>query len=212
MPWRWPDAEREANRQAFFAGHEGPVWVFAYGSLMWDPAILFDDVRPALLEGYSRAMCLVDRRGARGSAEAPGLMAELMDLIRSYGLPESFMGDLITFSVTVLLVLLGLFLNGALSKFLDRRLNLIRHSLSWDDKRFSSIFRIQRWAGYVVSLILIGYASWHLIASSMGKEESEGPGSLLSAVDDCSGWYGLFDDMGRRQCVTGIHDRKTRAP
>jgi small conductance mechanosensitive channel len=115
-------------------------------------------------------------------AQAPGLMAELMDLIRSYGLPESFMGDLITFSVTVLLVLLGLFLNGALSKFLDRRLNLIRHSLSWDDKRFSSIFRIQRWAGYVVSLILIGYASWHLIASSMGKEELEGPGSLLSAV------------------------------
>ena len=79
MPWRRPDDEREANRRAFFAGHEGPVWVFAYGSLMWDPALLFDEVRRARIEGYCRSMCLVDRRGARGSAEAPGLMAGLAE-------------------------------------------------------------------------------------------------------------------------------------
>jgi cation transport protein ChaC len=77
MPWRRTDEDREANRQAFFADHEGPVWVFAYGSLMWDPAILFDEVRHAQVQGFSRSMCLVDRRGARGSAEAPGLMAGL---------------------------------------------------------------------------------------------------------------------------------------
>ncbi|GGE16975.1 hypothetical protein GCM10011360_02200 [Primorskyibacter flagellatus] len=97
MPWRWPDAEREANRHAFFAGHEGPVWVFAYGSLMWDPAILFDDVRPALLEGYSRAMCLVDRRGARGDAQAPGLMAGLAEGGSCHGIvfrvPEALVED-----------------------------------------------------------------------------------------------------------------------
>lgn len=79
MPWRRPDEEREANRRAFFEGHEGPLWVFAYGSLMWDPAILFDEVRHARIAGFSRSMCLVDRRGARGSAEAPGLMAGLAD-------------------------------------------------------------------------------------------------------------------------------------
>jgi|TARA_Y100000296_G_scaffold13775_1_gene16072 small conductance mechanosensitive channel len=115
-------------------------------------------------------------------AQAPGLMTDLMELIRGYGLPESFIGDLLTFSVTVFLVLIGLFLNGALSKFFDRRMDIVRKRLSWDDKRFSSIFRIQRWAGYLVSLILIGYATWHLIATSMGKEDIEGPGSLLSAV------------------------------
>jgi cation transport protein ChaC len=77
MPWRRTDADREANRRAFLAGHEGPLWVFAYGSLMWDPAILFDEVRHARIAGFCRSMCLVDRRGARGSAEAPGLMAGL---------------------------------------------------------------------------------------------------------------------------------------
>lgn len=79
MPWRWPDEEREADRRRFLNGHAGPVWVFAYGSLMWDPGILFDEVRHAQVQGYSRSMCLVDRRGARGSAEAPGLMAGLAE-------------------------------------------------------------------------------------------------------------------------------------
>ncbi|EAQ05181.1 ChaC-like protein [Pseudooceanicola batsensis HTCC2597] len=79
MPWRRPDEERETLRRDFLAGHAGPVWVFAYGSLMWDPAILFDEVRHARVLGFSRAMCLVDRRGARGSAEAPGLMAGLAE-------------------------------------------------------------------------------------------------------------------------------------
>lgn len=86
MPWRRTDADREATRHKFLAGHEGPLWVFAYGSLMWDPGILFDEVRHAVFEGYSRAMCLVDRRGARGSAEAPGLMAGLAEGGRCDGL------------------------------------------------------------------------------------------------------------------------------
>jgi cation transport protein ChaC len=77
MPWRRPDDEREGLRRDFLHGHDGPLWVFAYGSLMWDPAILFDEVRHAKVRGYSRSMCLVDRRGARGSADAPGLMAGL---------------------------------------------------------------------------------------------------------------------------------------
>lgn len=79
LPWRRPDADREATRTAFLAGHDGPLWVFAYGSLMWDPAVIFDEVRHAKVQGYSRSMCLVDRRGARGSAEAPGLMAGLAE-------------------------------------------------------------------------------------------------------------------------------------
>ncbi|MGI3168914.1 gamma-glutamylcyclotransferase [Pseudooceanicola sp. C21-150M6] len=79
QPWRRTDEEREAIRHQFFAGQEGDVWVFAYGSLMWDPAILFDEVRRTRLPGYKRSMCLVDRRGARGTAEAPGLMAGLAE-------------------------------------------------------------------------------------------------------------------------------------
>ena len=71
------DAEREANRRELLAGHEGDLWVFAYGSLMWDPAFHFLEVRRAHLTGYSRRFILKDIFGARGTRERPGLMAAL---------------------------------------------------------------------------------------------------------------------------------------
>ena len=78
--WRYPDAVREAMRADALSGREGhPLWVFGYGSLMWDPGFRFDEVRHGTARGYSRSMCLVDRFGARGSPEAPGLMAGLAE-------------------------------------------------------------------------------------------------------------------------------------
>jgi len=55
---------------------EGDLWVFAYGSLMWDPG--FDHVRsaPALLRGYHRAFCMYSTR-YRGTPAQPGLVLGL---------------------------------------------------------------------------------------------------------------------------------------
>lgn len=75
--WRRTHEDRERTRHDLLADVTGPVWVFAYGSLMWDPAIVFDEVRHARISGYHRSMCLVDRRGPRGNEDAPGLMAGL---------------------------------------------------------------------------------------------------------------------------------------
>ncbi len=75
--WRTPCDEREANRREFMIGHgDGDLWVFGYGSLMWDPALEFDEVRVARSEGYQRSFCLWDE-GGRGSFAAPGLMLAL---------------------------------------------------------------------------------------------------------------------------------------
>jgi glutathione-specific gamma-glutamylcyclotransferase len=68
---------REASRRATLAGHTGDLWVFAYGSLMWDPAMDFAEVRRAWLPGHARRFILCDIYGARGTHEAPGLMAAL---------------------------------------------------------------------------------------------------------------------------------------
>lgn len=59
------------------AGHTGDLWVFAYGSMMWDPALDFTEVRRAWLPGHARRFNLCDVYGARGTHEAPGLMAAL---------------------------------------------------------------------------------------------------------------------------------------
>jgi cation transport protein ChaC len=53
-----------------------PVWIFAYGSLMWNPEMLFAERRAALLCGYHRSFCLYSR-DYRGTPERPGLVLGL---------------------------------------------------------------------------------------------------------------------------------------
>src|SRR5437867_10311393 len=53
-----------------------PVWVFAYGSLMWNPEIGFAEARPGVLHGYHRSFCLYSR-DYRGTPERPGLVLGL---------------------------------------------------------------------------------------------------------------------------------------
>ncbi len=60
---------------ALRAGGE-PVWIFAYGSLMWSPNFDFAEARPALLYGYHRRFCLYSR-DYRGTPERPGLVLGL---------------------------------------------------------------------------------------------------------------------------------------
>jgi cation transport protein ChaC len=53
-----------------------PVWIFAYGSLMWNPDFDFAEARPAFLYGYHRSFCLYSR-DYRGTPEQPGLVLGL---------------------------------------------------------------------------------------------------------------------------------------
>ena len=74
----YSDAAREALRAQTLSRHPGgDLWVFAYGSLMWNPALYFAEVRRAHVAGYARQFSLKDIYGARGTREVPGLMAAL---------------------------------------------------------------------------------------------------------------------------------------
>ena len=78
--WRYSDDEREARRLACLGDRlGGDIWVFAYGSLMWNPGFCFAELRRAFAPGYDRSFCLLDTFNWRGSAEHPGLMAGLTD-------------------------------------------------------------------------------------------------------------------------------------
>lgn len=52
------------------------AWVFAYGSLMWNPAIEFAEASPCRVEGWRRSFCFWTPLG-RGTPELPGLMLAL---------------------------------------------------------------------------------------------------------------------------------------
>lgn len=54
----------------------GTLWVFAAGSLIWNPRMNVAERRGARLQGWRRAFCLNDRR-MRGCPSTPGLMMSL---------------------------------------------------------------------------------------------------------------------------------------
>ncbi|WP_241609081.1 gamma-glutamylcyclotransferase [Rosenbergiella australiborealis] len=56
----------------------GPLWVFGYGSLMWNPLLDYDQVETATLTGWSRDFCLSLIAG-RGTAQIPGRMLALVE-------------------------------------------------------------------------------------------------------------------------------------
>ena len=55
---------------------EGPIWVFGYGSLIWNPAFDFQYKQLGTLYGYHRSFCFWSKVG-RGTPENPGMMLGL---------------------------------------------------------------------------------------------------------------------------------------
>ena len=92
--WRMEHDEREVNRQAVLDGRlDSDLWVFAYGSLIWDPAVYVDEYRYGTLTGWRRSFCM-RLEGGRGSQDKPGLMAALDEGGRCDGVVIRIPGDL----------------------------------------------------------------------------------------------------------------------
>ena len=72
------DADIEACLDTILADHppDEDVWLFGYGSLMWNPAMHFAERRGGRVQGWHRKYCLWLEAG-RGSPENPGLMLAL---------------------------------------------------------------------------------------------------------------------------------------
>jgi glutathione-specific gamma-glutamylcyclotransferase len=77
-----PDTELQKSLERTLAarpdgrGHRDPVWVFGYGSLLWNPCVEVAAREQAHLRGYHRDFRLRLTYG-RGSPEHPGLMLGL---------------------------------------------------------------------------------------------------------------------------------------
>src|SRR5689334_23181773 len=70
--------ERAASLGALLGERMGrqDIWIFAYGSLIWNPLIHFVEQRGARLHGWHRRFCLWTAAG-RGTPERPGLFLSL---------------------------------------------------------------------------------------------------------------------------------------
>ncbi|MCK1640065.1 gamma-glutamylcyclotransferase [Bradyrhizobium sp. 157] len=76
--WRLSDEAIEASRLTVLGDHPDgdDLWIYSYGSLMWDPGFHFAEVRLADVEGYQRRFTLKINLG-RGSHDYPALMLSL---------------------------------------------------------------------------------------------------------------------------------------
>ena len=72
------EEERAASRAGLLAGMapDDDVWIFGYGSLMWNPAFHYLERHPATVHGWHRSFCLWTPLG-RGSPDNPGLVLGL---------------------------------------------------------------------------------------------------------------------------------------
>lgn len=69
------DEQRRASMLAALSHWQGDqdLWVYAYGSLIWNPEFDFLEQRLSTLRGHHRALCLWSRVN-RGTPETPGLV------------------------------------------------------------------------------------------------------------------------------------------
>ena len=65
-------AARAQSLAETISGHTGTLWIFAYGSLLWNPDFPVAEARRATLHGYRRSFCVWSVL-ARGTPENPGL-------------------------------------------------------------------------------------------------------------------------------------------
>jgi cation transport protein ChaC len=72
------DDEVQADLDAALAKHPPgeDVWLFGYGSLMWNPVLHFAERQGGIVRGWHRRYCLWLHAG-RGSPDNPGLMLAL---------------------------------------------------------------------------------------------------------------------------------------
>lgn len=97
----WSAEQRVASLAATLSCRpdDGPVWIFGYGSLMWNPALEFVESATGTLPGWHRAFCLRLTAG-RGSACQPGRMLALKEGGRTtgvaYRLPDATLQEELT--------------------------------------------------------------------------------------------------------------------
>ncbi|MBA2413732.1 MAG: gamma-glutamylcyclotransferase [Burkholderiaceae bacterium] len=78
FPGRVSAEQQAASLRDALADWDGKssLWLFGYGSLIWNPEVTFDRRVTARVHGYHRSLCLWSRVN-RGTVECPGLVAGL---------------------------------------------------------------------------------------------------------------------------------------
>ena len=88
------EAELKASRRSMVGDdNTDDIWLFAYGSLIWNPALEIGATQPGRIYGYRRRFCLRTMIG-RGTPDSPGLVLGLDHGGSCTGLALKINGDI----------------------------------------------------------------------------------------------------------------------
>ncbi|MGH8420157.1 MAG: gamma-glutamylcyclotransferase [Pseudomonas sp.] len=74
--WTLEQIERSMHETLAIRPNDGDIWVFGYGSLLWNPLLNFSGKQRATLHGWHRSFCMRILAG-RATVETPGRMLAL---------------------------------------------------------------------------------------------------------------------------------------
>jgi len=134
-------------------------------------------------------------------ATGSGLAGKFVAMLHGWGLSESFIGALLSFGLTLLLIALGVFINIRLAIMFDRRMRRVRKHFHLERHRFHSLFTLQRWAGYLFALMFLVYAGGQLFYAYFSAESNHSLslgglfGTALSLVLIIFVWAAIWEGV-----------------
>lgn len=92
---------RDSLLRTLAAKPRDDIWLFGYGSLIWNPTVRFIERRVARVTGWHRAFCLATQAG-RGSVDHPGLVLGLDTGGTCEGVAFRISGELVESELAIL--------------------------------------------------------------------------------------------------------------
>ncbi|SDJ94152.1 mechanosensitive ion channel family protein [Microbulbifer yueqingensis] len=100
---------------------------------------------------------------------ATEIVRDYSSFLNGIGLSANEAGRLLLLAIAAVILLVAVAINNRLAGFVDGKLRPVRKRAGVGRSRFSIIFGIQRWLGYVMALILFGYTGVELFGEMLGE-------------------------------------------
>ncbi|KUJ83485.1 MULTISPECIES: mechanosensitive ion channel family protein [Microbulbifer] len=98
---------------------------------------------------------------------ATEIVRDYSSFLNGIGLSANEAGKLLLLVIASAILLLGVAFNNHIASFIDGKLRPARKRLRLARSRFSVLFRLQRWLGYAMAVILFGYTVVELFGGAL---------------------------------------------
>ncbi|WP_237055464.1 mechanosensitive ion channel family protein [Microbulbifer sediminum] len=100
---------------------------------------------------------------------ATEIVRDYSSFLNGIGLSANEAGRILLMIIASVILLVGVTINNRVASFVDAKLWPGRKRLGIARSRYSVLFRLQRWLGYAMAVILFGYTGVELLGGALGE-------------------------------------------